>query len=102
MPSKKHDHIASLQNALAQYRDGFDPRLIELTEQAVFPGLIPAQPTTARKARCTGILLGKPAPRFVKRGRAIRYRLKDVLDWLADADDYGSTAEVAVAGRAES
>lgn len=89
-----------LSNALARYRDGFDPALIELPEQAVFPDLIPAQPTTARKARCTGILLGKPAPRFVKRGRAIRYRLKDVLDWLADADDYGSTAEVVVVGRA--
>lgn len=88
-----------LANALARYRDGFDPALIELPEQAVFPGLIPAQPTTARKARCTGTLLGRPAPRFVRRGRAIRYRLKDVLDWLADADDYGSTAEANMAGR---
>lgn len=102
MTNKHTESSDMLAKALAQYRDGFDPRLIELTEQAVFPGLIPAQPTTARKARCTGILLGKPAPRFVKRGRAIRYRLKDVLDWLADADDYGSTAEAAVAGRAES
>jgi len=102
MSTKENDHATILANALAKYRDGLDPELIELTEGVVFPHLIPAQPTTARKARCTGILLGKPAPRFVKRGRAIRYRLKDVLDWLADADDYGSTAEVAVAGRAES
>lgn len=88
-----------LTNALARYRDGFDPALIELPEQAVFPGLIPAQPTTARKSRCTGTLLGRPAPRFVRRGRAIRYRLKDVLEWLEAAESFASTAE---AGRASS
>lgn len=91
-----------LASALALYHDGFDPSLIELPEAAVFPHLIPVQPTTARKARTTGSLLGRPGPRFVKRGRAVRYRLKDVLDWLADADDYGSTAEVVVTGRSES
>nr|WP_298522416.1 hypothetical protein [uncultured Halomonas sp.] len=83
-----------LAQALARYRDGHDPKLIELSEQVVFPGLIPAAPTTGRKSRCTGILLGRPAPRFIKRNRAVFYRLKDVLDWLEDADDYGSTAEV--------
>ena len=88
-----------LANALARYRDGFDPALIELPESEIFPGLIPAQPATARKARTTGSLLGRPAPRFVKRGRTVRYRLKDVLDWLADGDAYGSTAEANVAGR---
>ncbi|MCK0751738.1 hypothetical protein [Chromohalobacter japonicus] len=88
-----------LANALARYRDGFDPALIELPEAAVFPHLIPAQPTTARKARTTGTLLGRPSPRFVKRGRTVRYRLADVLGWLADGDTYGSTAEAHVAGR---
>ena len=93
--------IDILANALARYRDGFDPSLIELPEQAVFPGMIPAQPTTARKARCTGTLLGRPAPRFVRRGRAIRYRLKDVLDWLAEGESYASTAEASVSARAQ-
>lgn len=100
MPTKTQTPGDILANALAQYRDGFDPALIELPEAAVFPYLIPAQPATARKARTTGSLLGRPAPRFVKRGRAVRYRLKDVLDWLADADAYGSTAEAHVAARA--
>ena len=99
MPTKTQTPGDMLANALARYHDGLDPAYIELTEQAVFPGLIPAQPTTGRKSRTTGILLGKPAPRFVKRGRSVRYRLKDVLDWLESADDYGSTAE-AVAVRA--
>ncbi len=100
MPIKTQTPGDILANALAHYRNGFDPALIELPEAAVFPGLIPAQPTTARKARTTGSLLGRPAPRFIKRGRAVRYRLKDVLDWLADGDTYGSTAEAHVAGRA--
>lgn len=99
MPIKTQAPGDLLANALTRYRDGFDPALIELPETAVFPHLIPAQSATARKARTTGSLLGRPAPRFVKRGRAVRYRLKDVLDWLADADAYGSTAEANVARR---
>lgn len=82
-----------LASALARYRDGFDPALIELPETAVFPHLIPVQPATARKARTTGSLLGRPAPRFVKHGRTVRYRLKDVFEWLAEGETYGSTAE---------
>lgn len=100
MPTKTQVPGDILANALARYRDGFDPALIELPEAAVFPGLIPAQPATARKARTTGSLLGRPAPRFVKRGRAVRYRLQDVLEWLADGDTYASTAEAHMAGRA--
>jgi len=100
MSNQQANSSEILANALARYRDGFDPALIELPEAAVFPHLIPAQPTTARKARTTGSLLGRPGPRFVKRGRAVRYRLKDVLDWLADGNAYGSTAEAHAFGRA--
>ncbi len=79
-------------HALARYQAGLDPALIELPEAAVFPGLIAAQPATASKAH------GHPAGQArTPRGRSIRYRLKDVLNWLADADHYGSTAEAAVA-----
>ena len=46
-----------LAAALARYREGFDPTLIELPEAAVFPHLIPAAPATARKARVTGLSL---------------------------------------------
>ena len=85
----------TLNSALARYRDGMDPALIELPEAAVFPHLIPAALSTGRKSRVTGKLLGKPAPRYVKRGRSVRYRLSDVLAWLADADAYTSSADVA-------
>ncbi|UYG08053.1 hypothetical protein [Halomonas sp. M4R1S46] len=94
MPFKRQDYPAILKAALASYDAGFDPSLIELPEGAVFPGLISASPATARKSRVTGLLLGMPAPRFVRRGRSIRYRLKDVLDWLANAEEYRSTAEI--------
>lgn len=100
----RHKEMSSdrlLHDALFRYASGLDPTLIELPEKSVFPGLIPAAPATARKARCTGMLLGKSAPRFVRRGRYIRYRLKDVLDWLADADLHGSTAEAAIHKRGE-
>lgn len=83
----------SLANALILLKSGYDPALIELSEKAVFPHLIPAAPATARKSRCTGVLLGRPAPQFVRRGRSVRYRLADVLHWLTEVDVYRSTAE---------
>jgi hypothetical protein len=94
MTAQTPDYAALLTHALARYHDGFDPALIELPEQSVFPYLIPVQPTTGRKSRTTGLLLGRQAPHFIKRGRSVRYRLKDVLDWLADAALFSSTAEV--------
>ncbi|GAA0576065.1 hypothetical protein ACFQH5_15165 [Halomonas salifodinae] len=84
-------------SALVRYREGCDPTLIELPEKAVFPSLINAQPSTARKSRTTGTLLGRPAPRFVKHGRTVRYRLKDVLEWLESGQDYSNTAEAGLA-----
>lgn len=98
MHTKTHTPADMLASALARYRDGFDPALIELPETAVFPFLIPAEPSTARKSRCTGILMGKPTPPFVRRGRSIRYRLKDVLDWLSDGDVFSSTAAAFMSG----
>lgn len=90
---------ASLTNALALLKAGYDPALIELKEKSVFPFLIPAAPATARKSRCTGILLGRPAPHFVHRGRSVRYRLSDVVQWITEADGYRSTAEALLAGK---
>jgi hypothetical protein len=97
MPTKTQPPGDILSGALERYYDGFNPALIELPEQAVFPGLIPAQPTTARKARCTGTLLGRPGPRFVRRGRSIRYRLSDLLEWLAEGKSYTNTAAAGMA-----
>ncbi|TLF52753.1 hypothetical protein FEI13_03340 [Halomonas urmiana] len=90
-----------VEEALSRYRAGDDTKLIEMTEKVVFPRLIPVAPATARKSRCTGILLGQPAPKFIRRGRSIRYRFQDVLDWLEDANVYSSTLEADLNRRSE-
>lgn len=94
MNAYEQSHFDLAAKALARYRDGYNPALIELPEKVVFPGLINAQPSTARKSRTTGMLLGRPGPRFVKHGRTVRYRLKDVLEWLETGKDFSNTAEV--------
>jgi hypothetical protein len=86
---------ALLEQALARHAAGLNARFIELPEAAVFPHLIPASLQTGRQARCTGTLLGQPAPLFVKRGRSVRYRLSDVFAWLEAAESCASTAAVA-------
>lgn len=35
-----------------------------------------------RKSRCTGYLLGRPAPVHCKLGRTIRYKREDLLAWV--------------------
>lgn len=102
MTEKAQESSALLNSALQRYQAGWDPTLIELPERAVFPHLISAQPSTARKSRGTGMLLGKPAPRFIRRGRNIRYRLVDVLDWLKDGKPVNSTAEASMKNREDS
>lgn len=98
--SKKSDYHRKLAElAINRYHAGCDPKLIELYELTVFPHLITAQPSTARKSRVTGMLLGRPTPRFLRRGRNIRYRLSDVLEWLEDADVVSNTAEASMTNR---
>ncbi|MGM0984888.1 MAG: hypothetical protein ACQEXG_15940 [Pseudomonadota bacterium] len=100
MPTKKPSPKEILDRALALYHAGLDPEKIELPEVAIFPHLIPVQPATARKARTTGSLLGRPGPKYVKRGFSVMYRLKDVLDYIEDAQTFGNTAEASVVRRA--
>jgi|SRR5690554_4777266 len=81
-----------LSEILEAQRAGLAPHLIELTEKQVFPHLIACSIRTGRDARTTGVLLGRPAPCFVRRGRSIRYRLSDVQAYLEGAEAYPSTA----------
>ena len=48
---------------------------------------------TVRKSRCTGILLGQPAPRFIRIGKTIRYRESDLKAWLDQFPTFANTAE---------
>lgn len=94
--TEKRDFDKELSDALARAKAGVDLAMIELPDVIVFPRLIPAMPATARKARSTGTLLGRPGPRFVKRGHHVRYRLSDVYAWLEASDSYSSTAEASI------
>lgn len=71
--------------------------MILLKERDVFPKLIPAQPTTARKSRSTGTLLGIKTVKYVKVGRSVFYRLSDVIEWLDNLPSFSTTAHYAVA-----
>ncbi|MDO6691801.1 DNA-binding protein [Aliiglaciecola sp. 3_MG-2023] len=44
---------------------------------------------TLRRSRCTGYLLGAPAPKHIKFGRAVKYRLTDLTDWVNAVDENG-------------
>lgn len=37
---------------------------------------------TLRKSRLSGYLLGVPAPRHIKIGHTIQYRIEDIIDWI--------------------
>jgi hypothetical protein len=37
---------------------------------------------TLRKARNSGYLFGVEAPKYIKIGRTVQYRLEDIVDWL--------------------
>lgn len=99
MSKKADDHRKLANRAMERFHAGCDPKLIELHELTVFPHLITAQPSTARKSRGDGVLLGQPAPLFVRRGRSIRYRLSDILAWLEDADVVNNTAKASMKNR---
>ncbi len=81
-----------LAEILEAERAGLAPHLIELSERQVFPYLIPCSPRTGRDARRSGVLLGRPAPSFVKRGRMVRYRYSDIQAYLESAEAFPSTA----------
>lgn len=74
-------------------RAGLPEDLIELSEQQVFPYLIPVSTGTGRNSRQTGRLLGRKAPPYIKHGRTVRYRLSDILDWLRSGQRLESTGD---------
>ncbi len=71
-------------DCLNQYKPNLlllkDTQLNELTG-------IPA--SSWRKSRMNGYLLGVPAPKHIKFGKSVRYRLSDIQDWLEALDQNG-------------
>ena len=54
--------------------------LLLTTEEVAYELRI--SPVTVKMSRCSGVLLGYPTPPFIKLGRCIRYRRKDLSEWL--------------------
>jgi hypothetical protein len=50
-------------------------------------------PFTVRKSRVTGTLLGQPAPKYLKLGKAVRYTRQSVEDFKALFTEATNTAE---------
>jgi hypothetical protein len=62
--------------------------LLEHLEAARFIG---AAPSTLKQSRFTGILFGKPAPPFEKRGRKVLYRKETLEQFNAQFTEQATT-----------
>ena len=55
--------------------------------------LLTCSANTLKNSRSTGILFGREAPPFIKLGRKVAYRRKDLLDWIASFPTFNNTTE---------
>lgn len=67
-----------------------DQDLLNSEQAAKFLGI---QPTTLKQSRHTGILLGEPAPPFLKMGRSTRYKLASLVEFRDQFSEYRNTSE---------
>jgi predicted DNA-binding transcriptional regulator AlpA len=56
--------------------------------------LVGSTPNSLRQSRYTGLLFGVPAPRFIKLGRSIRYRLSEILAFRELFPEVDSTTKL--------
>jgi len=64
--------------------------LIDTNTAAIFLG---CSPRYLRKSRVTGELFGKPAPKFIKRGRKVDYTIRELRKCRDQAQEYENTAQ---------
>ncbi len=78
--------------------DYFDPLLNDVEAAKV----LDSTSATLKQSRYTGVLFGRPAPRFIKMGRSAKYKLSTLLEFRDQFPEFQNTAEVHVAkvGRA--
>lgn len=68
---------------------------MELTEQQIFPYLIPVTHGTVKNSRMIDRLLGRKAPPYIKYWRTVRYRLSNILAWVRKGKNtYSTTGQV--------
>jgi hypothetical protein len=78
--SSMHEHKADEPIASRKSDERKSSSLLLTTEDVAYELRI--SPVTVKMSRCSGVLLGYPAPPFIKLGRCIRYRRNDLSDWL--------------------
>lgn len=44
--------------------------------------ILSVAPQTLRHSRCTGYLLGIPAPKHIKFGKSVRYKVSEIESWV--------------------
>lgn len=49
--------------------------------------------SSVKQSRYTGLLYGKPAPKFIKMGRSAKYRLSELLKFRDQFPEYQNTSE---------
>ena len=66
---------------------------LELYTSSEAAKAIGVSPVTVKMSRCTGKLLGKPAPKFLKMGRLIRYEPSAIQDWIKQFRSFSTTED---------
>ena len=70
----------------------FEPNQLLNDKQAA--PIAGVQPNTLKNSRHTGKLAGVDAPRYIKMGRSVRYRLEDLQEWLDQFEVRSCTREI--------
>tara|TARA_R110002049_G_scaffold309283_1_gene520072 strand:+ start:2376 stop:2618 length:243 start_codon:yes stop_codon:yes gene_type:complete len=55
--------------------------------------IVGTTPDALKISRCTGLLFGLPAPKYLKIGRTIRYKKSTLQEWLNQFEEQSSTSE---------
>lgn len=69
-----------------------DSKLVLLTEKE-FSKNFNINQTSLRLSRQTGLLWGVAAPKYLKIGSRVRYRLCDIEDWFNQFEVVGNTSQ---------
>ncbi len=80
-------------NDCPQIDSAFDPFLSDVDAAKV----LGSTSASLKQSRYTGVLFGRPAPKFIKMGRSAKYKLSTLLEFRDQFPEFQNTAEVHVA-----
>ncbi len=68
------------KHILKHYQDTYGIKPLNCSKETA--KILDCSDDTIRKARSTGFLFGVTAPRHIKIGYTVKYRLEDLVEWL--------------------